>query len=68
MSFWGNTLRKNYVPFARQSNALQARIKQASLPVEKDLDSFDFSVIHHRQRPLFLMESTNHVLINSSHG
>ena len=30
---------------ARQSNALQTRIKQASLPVEKDLDSFDFSVI-----------------------
>ena len=30
---------------ARQSNALQARIKQASLPVEKDLDNFDFSAI-----------------------
>ena len=30
---------------ARQSNALQTRIRQASLPVEKDLDSFDFSVI-----------------------
>ena len=30
---------------ARQSNALQTRIKQASLPVEKDLDSFDFSAI-----------------------
>ena len=30
---------------ARQSNALQARIKQANLPVEKDLDSFDFSAI-----------------------
>ena len=30
---------------ARQSNALQARMKQASLPVEKDLDTFDFSAI-----------------------
>ena len=29
----------------RQSNALQARIKQANLPVEKDLDSFDCSAI-----------------------
>lgn len=29
----------------RQSNALRARIKQAAFPVEKDFDSFDFSVV-----------------------
>jgi DNA replication protein DnaC len=30
---------------ARQANALKARIKQAAFPVEKDLESFDFSAI-----------------------
>lgn len=30
---------------ARQANALKARIKQAAFPVEKDLESFDFSAV-----------------------
>src|SRR5689334_776078 len=29
---------------ARSANALKARIKNASFPVEKDFDTFDFSV------------------------
>ena len=29
---------------ARQANALKARIQQASFPLEKDFDTFDFSV------------------------
>lgn len=29
---------------ARSANAIKARIKQASFPIEKDFDTFDFSV------------------------
>jgi DNA replication protein DnaC len=29
---------------ARSANAIQARIKQASFPIEKDFDTFDFSI------------------------
>lgn len=35
----------------RQSNALLTRMKQADFPVEKDLDSFDFSAIPSLNKP-----------------
>lgn len=38
----------------RQSNALLTRMKQAGFPVEKDLDSFDFSAIPSLNKPKVL--------------
>jgi DNA replication protein DnaC len=39
---------------ARSSKALQARIRQASFPVAKDLDTFDFSCVPHVSKPKVL--------------
>jgi DNA replication protein DnaC len=39
---------------SRQSNALQARIKAAGFPVEKDFDTFDFTVIPALNKPKIL--------------
>jgi len=39
---------------SRQSNALQARIKTAGFPVEKDFDTFDFTAIPALNKPKIL--------------
>lgn len=39
---------------SRQSNALQARIKAAGFPVEKDFDTFDFTAIPAMNKPKIL--------------
>ena len=38
----------------RSANALQARIKQAGFPVQKDLDAFDFSAVPGLSKPKIL--------------
>lgn len=39
---------------ARQANAVKQRIKQAGFPVEKDLETFDFSAAPHLSKPKVL--------------
>jgi DNA replication protein DnaC len=39
---------------ARQTNALKARIKQASFPVHKDFDTYDFSAMPNLNKPKIL--------------
>lgn len=58
----------------RASNALQTRIKQASFPVFKDLDTFDFSAVPGLSKPKILelsrgdwiQQKTNCCLVGSS--
>jgi DNA replication protein DnaC len=39
---------------ARASNAVQARVRQAGFPVQKDFDTFDFTAVPHLSKPKVL--------------